>query len=170
MRDPHSSPIIKSLHPAVAQEAESIINEAETRLRLTTAIRVTQGLRTMEEQAALYAKGRTSAGPRVTNASPGESYHNYGLALDFALLHDKDGNGTYEEIDWNMTSVSNEEHQTDWMEVVNAFLKARWFWGGNFHSLKDNPHFEKTFGLNWRELQRRYNNGEFIPDTKYVRL
>ena len=44
------------------------------------------GRRTMEEQAALYAKGRTSKGKIVTKARPGESYHNYGLAFDWAPL------------------------------------------------------------------------------------
>ena len=44
------------------------------------------GRRTMEEQAALYAKGRTSKGKIVTKARPGESYHNYGLAFDWVPL------------------------------------------------------------------------------------
>lgn len=44
------------------------------------------GRRTMEEQAALYAKGRTAGGKIVTKARPGESYHNYGLAFDWVPL------------------------------------------------------------------------------------
>ena len=44
------------------------------------------GRRTMEEQAALYAKGRTSKGKIVTKARPGESFHNHGLAFDWAPL------------------------------------------------------------------------------------
>jgi len=44
------------------------------------------GRRTMEEQAALFAKGRTSKGKIVTKARPGESYHNYGLAFDWVPL------------------------------------------------------------------------------------
>ena len=43
---------------------------------------VTCTLRTMDEQEALYAQGRTTAGQIVTNAKPGQSAHNYGLALD----------------------------------------------------------------------------------------
>lgn len=45
-------------------------------------ILVTCTLRSMEEQAALYAQGRTASGRIVTNAQPGQSAHNYGLALD----------------------------------------------------------------------------------------
>jgi hypothetical protein len=45
-----------------------------------------QGVRTFAEQDALYAQGRTRKGLRVTNAKGGQSYHNYGLAADCALL------------------------------------------------------------------------------------
>ena len=43
----------------------------------------THGYRTYGEQMALWAKGRTVAGPRVTNAKGGQSAHNFGLAIDF---------------------------------------------------------------------------------------
>jgi len=43
-------------------------------------------LRPNWEQADLYAIGRTKPGKRVTNAKPGESAHNYGLALDFVPM------------------------------------------------------------------------------------
>ena len=45
------------------------------------------GRRTMEEQSALYQKGRTDGSKKiVTKARPGESYHNYGLAFDWVPL------------------------------------------------------------------------------------
>ena len=44
------------------------------------------GRRTMEEQTALFAIGRTAPGKIVTKARPGESYHNYGLAFDWVPL------------------------------------------------------------------------------------
>lgn len=43
---------------------------------------VTCTLRGMDEQAALYAQGRTTKGRIVTNAKPGSSAHNFGLAVD----------------------------------------------------------------------------------------
>jgi peptidoglycan L-alanyl-D-glutamate endopeptidase CwlK len=49
-------------------------------------VRVDQGLRTWSEQDALYAQGRTAPGPIVTDAKGGESWHNYGLALDFVPM------------------------------------------------------------------------------------
>jgi len=42
--------------------------------------------RSLEEQADLYAKGRSQPGKIVTMAKPGTSAHNYGLALDFVPL------------------------------------------------------------------------------------
>ena len=46
------------------------------------SLRVTHTLRTMDEQAHLYAQGRTLPGPIVTKAKPGMSAHNYGMAFD----------------------------------------------------------------------------------------
>lgn len=43
----------------------------------------THGYRTYGEQMALWAKGRTVDGPKVTNAKGGQSAHNFGLAIDF---------------------------------------------------------------------------------------
>jgi peptidoglycan L-alanyl-D-glutamate endopeptidase CwlK len=45
-------------------------------------VRVTQGLRTVEQQDALYAQGRTAPGHIVTNARGGYSAHNFGIAVD----------------------------------------------------------------------------------------
>lgn len=59
-------------------------------------ILVTCTLRSHEEQAELYKIGRTKKGAdvtasrpmgrRVTNAKPGQSAHQYGLALDFVPM------------------------------------------------------------------------------------
>ena len=43
---------------------------------------VQQGLRTVAQQNALYAQGRTEPGAIVTNAPGGSSAHNFGLAVD----------------------------------------------------------------------------------------
>ena len=42
------------------------------------------GYRAPTEQAKLYFQGRTTPGPRVTNAKPGYSLHQYGIACDVA--------------------------------------------------------------------------------------
>ena len=59
------------------------------------------GRRTMEEQAALYAKGRTKPCKIVTKAKPGQSYHNYGLAFDLVPLKATPKNKDLYMADWS---------------------------------------------------------------------
>lgn len=140
MRDAISIPRIAKLHPKVREEVTRLIDHAEANLPANQAIRVVQGLRTIAEQDALYAQGRTAPGKIVTKAKGGSSYHNYGLAVDLAIIIDKDGNGTYETISWDTN-----------MEVVKVFEAAGWEWGGRWKFL-DKPHFQKTFGYSVKKL------------------
>jgi peptidoglycan L-alanyl-D-glutamate endopeptidase CwlK len=93
-------------------------------------IRVTQGLRTWAEQAALYAQGRTAPGSVVTNAQPGYSWHNFGLAVDVAPF---DG-GVPE---WNTS-------QPAWGRIIAIGESLGLFSGDEFHAIKDEPHFQLT--------------------------
>lgn len=155
---------ISELHPAIRKEVTELVNKANAAIAACITVRIVQGLRTIEEQNDLYALGRTKPGKRVTNATGGSSYHNYGLAIDFAFLV----NG--KEISWDTTKDWDGDKIADWLEVVRIFLRAGYTWGGNWNSIKDNPHFEKTFGQNWRSLLARYNKKDFIPGTRYVQL
>jgi peptidoglycan L-alanyl-D-glutamate endopeptidase CwlK len=51
----------------------------------TMILFLAQATRTFDQQAALYAQGRTRDGSIVTYARPGHSWHNFGLAFDIAL-------------------------------------------------------------------------------------
>lgn len=92
-------------------------------------LKVICGTRDWAEQSALYAKGRTTAGPKVTNARAGYSFHNFGCAFDIGLFT---SSGAY------VTSG------TPYKELVQEcpFAHAAVAWGGSFKSLKDYPHFE----------------------------
>jgi len=92
MRDTVSINRAYLLHPKIRQEVMDLIDKSEAKMP-GVAVRIVQGLRTIEEQNSLYAQGRTKPGKIVTNAKGGQSYHNYGMAIDFALLYDKDNNG-----------------------------------------------------------------------------
>ena len=70
---------IRELHPRLGIAARQFINTVEGELGIQ--LRITQGYRSIAEQDALYAQGRTAPGEIVTNARGGQSYHNYGLAL-----------------------------------------------------------------------------------------
>jgi peptidoglycan L-alanyl-D-glutamate endopeptidase CwlK len=108
---------------------------------------ITEGHRSVERQNELYDRGRTTDGNIVTYAEGGESYHNYGLAIDFALRLD---NGN---IVWDMNRDDNGNGKADWMEVVSLAKNMGFEWGGDFSNFKDYPHFQMDFGLSIRELQ-----------------
>lgn len=135
---------ISVLYPVVANAARALITMAYKRGVMITIV---QGLRTMEEQAALYAQGRTKPGSIVTNAKAGTSYHNYGLAIDFALLTN-DGKA----VSWDTIADYDKDGTADWMEVVQEGKKLGFFWGGDFKSIMDKPHFEMSFGLTTKQL------------------
>lgn len=170
MRDKISHERAQQLHPKVRDEVISLIDQVEAGFPPNIAVRIVQGLRTIKEQDALYAKGRTTPGSIVTNAKGGSSYHNYGLAIDFAILIDKDGNGRYDELSWDIKKDNDKDGVADWLEVVKVFEAAGWEWGGKWSSIKDYPHVQKTFGYRWQVLLSKYNSKDFIPGTEHVRL
>ena len=77
--DTTSESRLARIHPLLA---EKIRNVATAMSAIGIELRVVQGLRTKEEQDALWAQGRTAPGHIVTNARGGHSMHNYGLAVD----------------------------------------------------------------------------------------
>lgn len=170
MRDATSTPRANLLHPAVREEVIKLIDQVETGLPVNAKIRIVQGLRTKEEQDALFAQGRTKDGPIVTNARFGQSFHCYGTAIDFAIMYDKDSNGSFEVLSWDENYDFDKDGVKDWQEVTDAFKVAGWEWGGDWHSIKDNPHLQKTFGYTWQQLLAKYKAADFIPGTEYVNL
>lgn len=170
MRDKISLERAKQLHPKVRDEVIALITKVETGFPPNIAVRIVQGLRTIKEQDALYAKGRTAPGSIVTHAKGGSSYHNYGLAIDFAILIDKDGNGTYDELSWDIKKDNDKDGVADWLEVVKVFEAAGWEWGGKWSSLKDYPHLQKTFGYRWQVLLSKHNSKDYIAGTEYVKV
>lgn len=153
---------IALLHPKIRQKVTEAINLANSKLTGRAQVRIVQGLRTIEEQNALYAKGRTTPGPKVTNAKGGSSFHNYGLSIDFALLIDG------KEISWNDVKDYDNDKQPDWMEVVNVFESLGWQWGGRWKTIVDKPHFEMTFGNSWQTLYKKYQNKDTFKDKNGV--
>jgi peptidoglycan L-alanyl-D-glutamate endopeptidase CwlK len=139
---------INLLHPLVRDEITTIINECNTVLTGKAKIRITQGLRSVEEQNELYAQGRTKAGKKVTNAKGGQSIHNYGLAVDICLIIDN------KTASWDTTKDWDNDQVADWYECVKIFAKYGWEWGGNWKNFKDLPHFEKRGYNNWKTLSK----------------
>lgn len=142
---------IQLLHPKVREEAMEIYEEICKALTGKAICRFTFTLRTIAEQDALYAQGRTKPGKIVTKARGGFSMHNYGLAIDVVLLLDRDGDGRYTEASWDTKGDFDADGVSDWMEIVRIFKEFGWEWGGDW-KFYDAPHFQKTFGYSVRQL------------------
>jgi len=109
------------------------------------------GRRTMEEQAALYAKGRTVGGKIVTKAKPGESYHNYGLAFDWVPLKQSAKNADLWFSDWdNETAFRLGEH------VGISFRLAGISW--------ETGHLQSSDYKSWRDIPRNSVEQVMVKD------
>lgn len=135
---------LEDLHPSVADKAQQLVKLAEAQ---DIEILVTSTLRTFEEQADLFAIGRTKPGDIVTNAKAGESWHNFGLAFDVVPL--VNGKAVWDNPFWN--------------RIGELGKQAGLVWGGDFKSFKDKPHFEFHPDLTLAEAnQRRENNQNLL--------
>jgi len=143
--DNKEKPAITGLHPYVLKQKNELVRL--TKQRGITII-ITDGYRSHEEQTRIYNQGRTTEGDIVTNAKAGQSLHNYGLAIDFALKLE-DGS-----VIWDMEYDGNGNGKSDWMEVVAIAKELGFEWGGDWNKFPDYPHLQMDFGLTIRELQR----------------
>lgn len=137
---------LEGLHPYVKDCAEKLLVNANKRLTNYKMI-ITEAYRSKAEQDKLFAKGRSTPGPKVTNAHGGQSMHNYGLAIDFALIT-PDGKKAV----WDTRSDFDKDGKADWMEVVEEAKKIGFEWGGDWRGFVDNPHFQMTDGLSDKQI------------------
>ena len=151
---------IDLLHPKLRDEAKQILADINEALTGRAICRFTHTLRTFAEQDALYAIGRTRPGRIVTDAEAGESYHNYGLAIDICLLKDTNGDGTFDTASWETNVDFDKDGIADWMEIVEIFTKYGWQWGliAENGTRYDKPHFQKTFNYSIKQLQALNKN------------
>jgi peptidoglycan L-alanyl-D-glutamate endopeptidase CwlK len=86
--------------------------------------------RSSQEQDKLYEQGRTTKGPKVTNAKGGLSKHNTlpSKAIDIAFKNGK-------VVCWDLVYFKEFARI---IQKTDSSIK----WGGNFGSITDNPHFE----------------------------
>lgn len=154
---------IQYLHPAVRVEAEEIYKEICSRLTGHAMCRFAFTFRSFKEQDDLYAQGRTAPGPIVTKAKGGQSWHNYGLAIDVVLVIDG------KEVSYDINKDFDGDGMSDWQEIVYVFKMHGWEWGGEWKTFKDYPHFQKTFGLTIPDALSRYNSKK-VDANNYIRL
>ena len=100
---------------------------------------ISQTYRSDVEQDVDYARGRTTDGPIITNARAGQSPHNCqdengnpaSKAFDF-FIYAADGST---RLDWDATDAQ-------WQKAMAIGKNLGLVSGGDFHSIRDYPHFE----------------------------
>lgn len=149
--DPSSEAVIATLLDPVKPYARSLVGDAGS---IGITIRIISGFRTFEEQDDLYAKGRTTKGPKVTNARGGYSAHNFGISFDVGVFAGNRYLG-----------------KANGYKAVGALgLKAGLEWGGTWTSIVDQPHFalkplwatEMSEREMMAELRARHGSGRDI--------
>ena len=121
--DARSEGHIATLLPEVRPLARALVHKAAA---MGIQIRIISGFRTYEAQAALYAQGRTSPGRVVTNARPGYSNHNFGIAFDVGVFEGSRYLG-----------------ESPKYKAVGALgMDIGLEWGGSWKTLVDEPHFQ----------------------------
>ncbi len=141
---------LHGLHPKVKSAMEQLIARSQQK---GITIRITEGFRSFEQQDRLYEQGRSKPGTIVTNAKGGQSYHNYGLAIDFAIYDEEK-----HQLSWDIKRDGNKNGIADWQEVVQEAKKLGFDWGGDWQRFKDYPHLEMTFGQSIGDLQEVLSN------------
>lgn len=89
------------LHPMVRRKVKDLQKKLDDE---NIPMKLFEGFRSPNRQAYLYAKGRTTPGPRVTGADAWESYHQYGIAADFVRFEGGNWN-------WNTNTA---QQRADW--------------------------------------------------------
>jgi peptidoglycan L-alanyl-D-glutamate endopeptidase CwlK len=120
--DPRSEKNLATVQPQLQKLGRELLRRLAAE---GLTFKVIQGRRTPAEQAALYAKGRTAPGPKVTWTL--KSRHLTGRAIDLALFSGKN-------------VVWESKHYTRAGEIGEQLGLV---WGGRWKGGKtDKPHFE----------------------------
>lgn len=148
---------LNELHPAIRAKGILAYDKSVKTTPVGVHPVITETLRSFEKQLAYWKQGRDNKHEVITYSKPGQSYHQYGLALDFVLVVDG-------HLHWAV------DH--NWITVINCFKEQGFSSGIYFKPEKkrDPPHIQNRMGYTWRELLVKYNNNEFIEGTKYLKL
>lgn len=131
---------IEDLTPAVQQRAKALVIAAKD---AGIDLLITSTYRSNEEQAALYAQGRTKPGAIVTNARPGDSYHNWRCAFDVVPL--RNGKPV-----WGTSGPDGDL----WRKIGEMGEAVGLEWAGRWGSkFREYPHFQYTGGLTIEQVK-----------------
>lgn len=146
---------ITKLHPRLQEKFKLLQKKcAQNGIK----IRSTECLRTAKEQDALYAKGRTAPGSKVTNARgrDAKSMHQWGVAVDIVIDMDADKDGDVDIRDLYNVKLLN---------VVGKIGESIGLeWGGSWKSIVDKPHFQLP---DWGSTPAKLK-AEYGTPTKFI--
>ena len=148
---------LTQLHPELQTKLNKLVEKCK---QVGISIKFAECLRTVEEQDALYAKGRTASGSIVTNAK-GSSYssqHQWGIAADFYLDMDIDGDGQKSDDAYNDSK--------GYFTKVGQLAKSIGLgWGGDWTSIVDTPHvYLPQWGSTVTKLKQLYGTQFVLLD------
>ena len=124
------------LHPRMREAVQGLLQQFAAE---GLPFRVFEAWRTPERQAWLYAQGRTRPGSKVTGAEPWQSFHQYGMAVDFVLF--EGGRWSWDDsgprrAHWQrlralvqaagLRSLSWEAPHAEWPTTLTALRQAQW--------------------------------------------
>jgi peptidoglycan L-alanyl-D-glutamate endopeptidase CwlK len=142
--DPRSEKNLATLTPYAQRKARQWLRKC---LEAGINVKVICGLRTFDEQNALYAKGRTEPGKKVTNARAGYSWHNFGVAWDFVVF-DAKGQPQWDSPLMDRCGKIGEDMGLEW--------------GGSWKRFQDKPHLQLKMDMNLAEARQRRKDGRNI--------
>lgn len=128
------------INPNFLSLCKQLVENCKARGVLFYAI---SGFRSEQEQAKLYAQGRTTPGKIVTNAKPYQSLHNFGLAIDFCA--DKDATKEGLQPDWNMAQYKILQEEAHKLGLTS---------GLDFKSFPEGPHIQLKISKPLPELEK----------------
>lgn len=134
---------VNQLHPWLQHKLDKLVKECE---KQGLKVGIGECFRTVAEQNALFAQGRSKPGKVVTNAK-GDSFssqHQWGVAVDL------------------FQNIKGKEWEEAFFKKVAKIAKSNKIglgWGGDWTSFKDTPHFYlKKWGSTTAKLKSKYKN------------
>ncbi len=126
---------IKELHPRVADMCQLFLDKCKDE---GIDVIITSTYRDRESQQTLYDQGRSKPGKKVTNAKPGQSFHNWRVAFDFVPI-------VSGKAQWNDISLFKRCG-----EIAKSIGLE---WAGDWKSFKEYAHCQYTSGLTLKDFQ-----------------
>ncbi len=122
---------LTGVHPELVGRVVRILAAMQS---LNLKMMVTDGVRTLEQQAALYAQGRTTPGPIVTHCDGVLKRSNH-------QPHD-DGFGHAVDCCFMFNGAPSWDKSLPWMLYGSMAQQQGLVWGGTFKTIVDLPHVE----------------------------